>query len=159
MSRQTPTHPAHLGIRTATATDVPAIERLIHGAFAAYITRLDGQRPSPIHDDHASLVARGVVEVLDDEDGLAGVLVLLAETDHLLLHTIAVKSDWRGSGLGRRLLQHAEECTRLAGYSEMRLYTAEVMVETIALYRRCGWVEYDRAAPTGIRRIYMRKRV
>lgn len=146
-------------IRPAMPADVPAIERLIHEAFAGYVPRLGGAWPAPMREDYASLVARGVVEVLDDQRGLAGTLVLVAKADHLLLDTIAIRPERRGSGLGRRLFQHAEERARLSGLREMRLYTAEVMVENIAMYRRCGWVEYDRAAPNGIARVYMRKSI
>ena len=104
-------------------------------------------------------LASGVVEVVDDAAGVAGTLVLLEKADHLLLDNIAVRPDRQGSGVGKRLFLFAEDRARLAGHREMRLYTAEVMIENVALYRRCGWVEYDRSAATGTPRVYMRKRV
>lgn len=144
-------------IRPAVPADLPSIDCLIREAYEGYVPRMRGRRPAPMQENYADLVAGGSVEVLDDNVGLAGMIVLLELADHLLLDNIAVRRDRRGSGIGRQLFLHAEQRARGAGYRELRLYTAEAMIENIALYRRCGWLEYERAAPTGIPRVYMRK--
>jgi hypothetical protein len=43
------------------------------------------------------------------------------------------------------------------GHSRIRLYTHERMVENIALYARCGYIEYERRQEQGFRRVFMRK--
>ena len=47
----------------------------------------------------------------------------------------------RGLGLGRRLLEHLEECALASGAHVARLETGAVLTEALALYRSTGWVE------------------
>ena len=51
----------------------------------------------------------------------------------------------------------AEEEARRRGHRVIELYTNEVMVENIALYRRLGYVETGRKQVAGYDRVYMRK--
>ena len=47
----------------------------------------------------------------------------------------------RGLGLGRRLLEHLEECARASGARHAHIETGAVLTEALALYRSAGWVE------------------
>ncbi|MBL0889349.1 MAG: MarR family transcriptional regulator [Gemmatimonadaceae bacterium] len=50
----------------------------------------------------------------------------------------------RGLGLGRRLMEEAEEAARTLGIHTLRLDTNEALTEARALYKRSGWVEIPR---------------
>ncbi len=50
-----------------------------------------------------------------------------------------VDPDWRGAGLGHRLLRHLESETRRLGYGVVRLDTNATLVEAIAMYERAGY--------------------
>ena len=145
-------------IRQAAQEDVPAIERIVHDAYKRYVERI-GKPPGPMLDDYSARVAESAVWVLDDGDGIAGILVLLPAPDHLLLDNVAVDPARHGSGLGRRLMSFAEDEARRLGYAELRLYTHVMMHENLALYPRLGYEEFARFEQAGYQRVFMRKRL
>jgi hypothetical protein len=80
--------PTHT-VRRATVDDVPVIERLVAGAFEKYVERI-GRRPAPMTKDYRALLTTARVWVIDGPDGPVGVLVTVAQADHLLLDTAVV---------------------------------------------------------------------
>jgi ribosomal protein S18 acetylase RimI-like enzyme len=145
-------------IRPALPADVPAIERVVHDAYAHYVARM-GVRPGPMNDDYRARVAAGAVSVLEADGAIAGVLVLLDAPDHLLLDNVAVAPERQGQGIGRQLVAFAEAEARRRGYAEIKLYTHVTMVENQALYRRLGFDETHRGEQAGFQRVFMRKRL
>jgi GNAT superfamily N-acetyltransferase len=107
--------------RRAVPDDVPGIERCVEAAYAPYVERI-GRRPAPMDDRYAPKVSAGEVHVLDD-GGIVGVLVLVGQSDHLLVENVAVAPRRQGAGLGRRLLAFADEEAARRGLGELRLYT------------------------------------
>lgn len=144
-------------IRQAEPADAPAVHDIVQRAYAHYVERIGG-RPGPMDDDHARQVREGLVHVAED-DGIAGVLVLVREDDHLLIANVAVDPGRQGQGIGRRLLDFAESRAREAGLPELRLYTHVRMTENIALYMRLGYVETERRSEHGFERVFMTKRL
>jgi ribosomal protein S18 acetylase RimI-like enzyme len=109
-------------------------------------------------DDYGALITAGAVHVLEpDDQNIAAIIVLLEKADHLLLDNIAVRRDRQGRGLGRQLIDFAENEARRQGFAEIRLYTHVTMVENIALYTRLGFVETSRGHDSGYERVYMAK--
>ena len=145
-------------IRPATEADRPTIERLVHDAYAIYVSRI-GKPPGPMLDDYTALIAAGAVSVLEADGDVGAILVLLPKPDHLLLDNIAVRRDRQGQGLGRRLIAFAEAEARRLGLDEVRLYTHQTMTENIALYARLGFVETGRGHKAGYDRVFMTKRL
>ena len=143
-------------IRAATAADVPAIGEIVERAYRHYIPRI-GKPPGPMLDDYAARVAEGVVWVIEEGSGIAGILVLLPRPDYLLLDNIAVDPARQGSGLGRRLLAFAEAEAMRRGYREIRLYTHQTMTENQRLYAAIGYEETGRGTEAGYERVFMRK--
>jgi GNAT superfamily N-acetyltransferase len=68
-----------------------------------------------------------------------------------------VRPGHQGAGLGRCLLECAEDKAREAGYTSIYLYTQEIMTENRALYERIGYAEYARRHEVGLHRVYLRK--
>ncbi len=50
-----------------------------------------------------------------------------------------VHPDWRGAGLGARLLRHLEQRCAELGHGVVRLDTNGTLVEAIAMYERAGY--------------------
>ncbi len=143
-------------IRPATASDVSAIENVVEDAYAHYINRL-GRKPAPMTDDYIKHIEAGEVWVLTTGEGVASLIVLRTESDHLLVVNVAVGKAYQGHGFGKGLLNHAEAYARQKELDELRLYTNRLMHENLAIYPKLGWEEYKRADQDGFRRVFMRK--
>ncbi|AZC19624.1 MULTISPECIES: GNAT family N-acetyltransferase [Pseudomonas] len=143
-------------IRPAAPPDLAAIERIAKNAYAPYIARL-GREPAPMLEDYSCLVLARQVWVLEEQDAIAGFVVLLDAQEALLLDNLAVSPEAQGRGHGRHLLAFAERQALAAGHSCVRLYTNQAMTENIALYGRHGYVETHRAVENGLHRVYMSK--
>jgi len=143
-------------IRTAAAADVPVISQIVVEAYRHYIPRI-GKPPAPMLDDHHARVAEGVVWVIEDEFGIAGLIVLLPRSDHLLLDNIAVAPARQHSGLGRRLLAFAEAEALRRGYREIRLYTHRTMTENQRLYAAIAYEETGHSTEAGYERVFNAK--
>jgi GNAT superfamily N-acetyltransferase len=145
-------------IRLARREDAAAVSAVVDAAYVGYVPRL-GRKPTPMLDDYLDLISKGIVHVLEEKGEIAGVLVLIPEERAMLLRNIAVRPDAQGRGIGRRLLTFAEAKTLEAGYDVIQLYTNEVMIENLAIYKHCGYVETHRVEENRIRRVYMAKRL
>lgn len=143
-------------IRPATTHDLAAVEAIVASAYGGYVDRI-GAKPGPMLDDYAALIADGVVHVVERNGSVDGLLVLIAETDAMLLDNVAVRPEAKGLGLGRVLIEFAERSAIAAGYRTIRLYTHELMTENQALYGRIGYVETHRALDEGLRRVFFSK--
>ncbi len=145
-----------LGPRPATGDDLQGVEDVVHRAYAHYVSRI-GRLPGPMLDDYAGLIAAGRVHVVERGGAMLGVLVLIPESDAMLLDNVAVDPAAQGTGVGRILLEFAEQAARAAGYQAIKLYTNEAMTENIGLYTRIGYAETHRAEEKGLKRVYMVK--
>jgi ribosomal protein S18 acetylase RimI-like enzyme len=142
------------GIRRATADDLPAIRAVIDAAYARYLTRMD-KRPAPMFRDYGPSVDAGTTWVAGSP--ITAVLTLDPRDDHLYVENIAVDPSAQGGGLGRALMEFAEQEAARRGLNRVALVTHEVMTENQAIYARLGYIEIERRAEDGYRRIYMEK--
>jgi ribosomal protein S18 acetylase RimI-like enzyme len=109
-------------------------------------------------DNYPARIADGWVSVAEDStSNIAGIIVLIPGSDHLLLDNIAVQPDCQGQGFGRVLMKFAEREAKHLGYTRICLYTHEKMTENIDLYRRIGFVETGRGQQGGYDRVFMVK--
>ena len=145
-------------IRPAEAADLAPIERIVRDAYTRYIERM-GKPPGPMLDDYRRRIREHAIWVLEQAGAVVAALVLIPESDHLLLDNIVVDPAQQGKGLGRRLMDFAEAEARRRGYDEIRLYTHQTMTENIAMYRRLGYEETGRGAQAGYERVFLRKRL
>ena len=75
----------------------------------------------------------------------------------LITRAVAVAPCAQGSGLGRIMLEYAEQSAREAGYCFIKLYTNEAMTENIEHYSRIGYSESHWVEEKGLKRVYMVK--
>lgn len=128
------------GLRRATIADEAVVAALTEAAYAPY-TALFGYPPLPVTEDYAPRIARGEVWLLEQGLDLLGLIALERADDHILIFSVAVAPHHQGRGVGRKLLDFAEEQARLLGLSEVRLYTNALMERNIAIYKGRGYVE------------------
>ena len=142
----------------ATSADAAEISALTDSAYEKYVARI-GRKPQPMTAHYDALIATDEVWVTRDPAGISGVLVLMPQSDHVLIYSIAVRPTLQRSGLGRRLLAHAESRCCHFRFNEVRLYTNQSMIENIAWYEREGYVETGRDGTSGFQRVNMVKRI
>jgi ribosomal protein S18 acetylase RimI-like enzyme len=129
--------PAALRIRAARREEGCLIRELAQRAYEGYIASI-GVRPPPMDADYPTAIARGQAFVAID-GGIAGVIVLCPQSDHLLIDNVAVDPSSQGRGIGRSLLDFAEHRARALGLPRVRLYTHERMGRNLRLYSRLGY--------------------
>jgi ribosomal protein S18 acetylase RimI-like enzyme len=145
-------------LRRAGAADVAAVNALQHAAYARNRTIL-GVEPLPLTVDYATIVTDYDVWLLEQGDGLEGVLILETRADDLMIWSVAVAPEAQGRGIGNRLLAIAEARARELGRRRVRLYTGEKLTGNIAWYERHGFAR-ERIEDLGDRRlVHMMKRL
>jgi GNAT superfamily N-acetyltransferase len=140
--------------RQATEADLPSIQRVIAAAYAKYLSRM-GKPPAPLSRDYRAAVDAGAVWVAGRP--VTGVISLTPKPDVILIENVAVHPARQGTGLGRRLMEFAEQQARQRNIGRLSLYTNELMTENQALYAHLGYRETERRVEDGYRRIYMEK--
>lgn len=146
-------------VRAATPSDVAAVTAVVTAAYTPYVEQI-GVRPGPLRADYEAAVRdRDVRVALDEAGGVIGVLVLEHAEDHLLVENVAVVPAYQGTGVGRRLLDLAEQTARDLGLGEVRLFTHRLMARNIALYLSRGYAETHRETQDGFDRVFMTKRL
>lgn len=144
-------------VRLATPADVRDVTRVTRDAYSLYVPRI-GREPAPMSADHRALIEAGDVWVaVDDDDAVAGALVVRPVEGALLLESVAVAPAMQGRGIGRRLIAHAEELARRDGLGAVELYTNVHMTENLSLYPALGYEETGRATEDNFERVYFRK--
>ena len=141
--------------RLAVETDLGALRAIVDAAYGPYLTRMD-RPPAPMLRDMQPLVESGQVWVVGRPP--AGLISLVVtDDDSLLVENVAVRPDAQGAGLGRQLMEFAEEEARRLDARRLWLYTNEVMHENIDIYTHLGYREFDRRSEGGYRRVFMEK--
>ena len=144
--------------RWANDTDALQIAELVNAAYGHYVERI-GRLPGPMTENYARVIRDARVRVAERQGVIVGVLVLNVTDEGFVIDNVAVHPSRRGMGLGRALLETAEDEARRAGFSSIYLYTHDKMTENLALYSRIGYVEYDRRSHGDFSLVYMRKRL
>lgn len=143
-------------IRNAESLDAADMKICVEAAYRHYVPRI-GKPPEPMLYDYSEVVRCHQAFVAVDKGQIVGVLVLTPGSEEMLLDNVAVHPDHQGIGLGRKLLQLAEEEARKQGFASLILFTHELMTENIELYEKIGYVETDRRTETEYARVYMKK--
>lgn len=144
-------------IRRATAADSANVRTLTRAAYAKWVP-LIGREPLPMTADYDRAVAEHIVELLEQDGRLVGLVELVPENTFLMIENLAVDPGHQRQGVGERLLRHAEDLARSLGHSETRLYTNAAFAANIAFYARRGYEEFERRSIVpGSMTVFMRK--
>jgi ribosomal-protein-alanine N-acetyltransferase len=123
--------PAPVTIRRRRASDDAFIADLGKEAFTEYSASASG------HTAHMATTAHTLIAEKNDE--LVGLVIVDVRGGHAHLAAIAVRTAWRGRGLGRALLRAGEAVAREMGAREMDLATADSNLAAAELFLRSGY--------------------
>lgn len=151
-----------LELRPAEPHEAAAIAGIVRAAYARWVPAI-GREPLPMRVDYDKALQEHRFDVVAEggrTDGrIVGVIETMQRADHIWIENVAVAPEAQGSGIGRRLLDHAERLARAAGCLEARLLTNAAFEANVALYRRLGYVvDREEEFLSGIT-VYMSKKL
>ena len=151
-------HDAVVRIRQARSEDADLIRTLTREAYARWVPVI-GREPLPMTADYAAALKHHRFDLLDVDGKLAGLVETIPKSDHLLIENVAISPPLQGRGLGKVLLDHAEELAAASGYSDIRLYTNALFAENLRLYQKRGYrIDREEAWAGGVV-VHMNKRL
>ncbi len=134
-------------LRPATNADCGRVRDLVFTVLGEYHLQPDpGCTDADLDDIEQSYFARGgVFHVLEEPDGaIIGSYGLYPTASGVCeLRKMYLCRDYRGRGLGRRLLEHALAQARQAGFRRITLETASVLKEAVRLYESHGFKPFQ----------------
>jgi putative acetyltransferase len=147
-------------LRTASDQDGPQIRSLVFGILEEYGLRGE---PGAKDADLASVVDSyiapgGAFEVMVVGERVIGTLGLFRMQAHECeLRKMYLHADFRGLGLGKKLLQHGIETARSLGFCTIMLETIAPLREAIGLYHAFGFrdVPIPKVTPRADRRMQL----
>lgn len=144
--------------RPAEVADAATIKDIVRAAYAKWVPMI-GREPMPMRADYDKAVAEHPFDLAVEDGRIVGMLETMLEDDHLWLENVCVAPQAQGRGIGRLLLERAEEKARAAGRRELRLLTNGAFEANVSLYRKHGYT-IDREEPfMNGTTVYMSKRL
>jgi len=127
-----------LRIRIGSDDDVPAVTRLINSAFVVEQVVFDGNRVDDL--GVRAYMSGGTFLVAEDSGGLVGCVYVETRGDRSYLGLLSVQPARQGAGLGRRLVDAAENLARESGSCAMDLRVISARGEQLLpFYQRLGY--------------------
>jgi GNAT superfamily N-acetyltransferase len=120
------------------------LARLINAAFRVEQPFIEGDRINP--DGVGAYMERGKFLLAEDSAGLAGCVYVELRGDRGYVGLLGVDPPRQGTGLGRKLMDAAENYFREAGCRAVDLRIVSARTPLPAFYRHLGYVETG-AAP------------
>lgn len=136
-----------LPLRIALPHEGAALRDLARAAYAKWVPVL-GREPRPMQADYEAAIKAFRFDVIEVDGTIVASIQTEPRDGHFWVESVAVAPELQGQGVGQRLLAHAEELARAAGFSEIRLLTNGKMMDNRRLYARVGYVE-DLEEPFG----------
>ena len=130
-------------IRLAQSADVEALSALINIAFRVELPFIEGDRINP--DGVREDMKKGKFLVAEDVAGLAGCVYVEVRGDRGYLGLLAVEPRRQGTGLGRKLMDAAEDFFRNANCVAVDLRIVSAREPLPRFYRHLGYAETGRA--------------
>lgn len=147
-----------LSFRPAKAADAVAIRDIVRAAYARWVPVI-GREPLPMRADYHKALAEHPFDLAIEDGRVVGMIETMLADHHLWIENVCVAPDAQGRGIGRLLLERAEDKAREAGRNELRLLTNGAFEANVLLYKRHGYT-IDREEPfMGGMTVYMSKRL
>jgi GNAT superfamily N-acetyltransferase len=128
-----------LRVRLAGLADAEPLARLINAAFCVEQPFIEGDRTDP--DGVRAYMKKGKFLLAEDAAGLAGCVYVELRGDRGYVGLLGVDPPRQGTGLGRKLMDAAENYFREAGCCAVDLRIISARTPLPSFYRHLGYVE------------------
>ncbi|MDH7478660.1 MAG: GNAT family N-acetyltransferase, partial [Syntrophomonadaceae bacterium] len=135
-------HTANVQVRQAVIGEASAIAEVLHRAFVEYeplYTREAFLATTPSADQLRQRWDEGPVWVAVQDNRVVGTLSAVPRGEALYLRSMALLPSARGYGIGRVLLQQAEQFAAGQGFRLVFLCTTPFLTRAIRLYKKLGF--------------------
>jgi len=126
-------------LRKAGPADANRIAALVNRAFLAESWFKSADRTNV--DQVRELLSKGVFLLLEEEARPLACVYLEPRGNRVYLGMLSVEQDAQGRGIGRRMMQEAENFARRSGHVAIDLRIVHVRTELPPYYRKLGYVE------------------
>ena len=126
-------------IRVAVEEDVEPLSRLINAAFVVEQPFIEGERIDPA--GVRGYMEKGEFLVAEDATGLAGCVYVELRGERGYLGLLGVTPERQGTGLGRKLMDAAENYFRAGGCRAIDLRIISPRTPLPAFYQRMGYTQ------------------
>jgi len=123
----------------ASVADAEALARLINSAFRVEQPFIEGDRINP--DGVRAYMEKGKFLLAEDAEGLTGCVYVELHGDRGYLGLLGVEPQRQGTGLGRQLMDTAENFFRQAGCVAVDLRIVSARAPLPSFYRHLGYLE------------------
>ncbi|HSF45634.1 MAG TPA: GNAT family N-acetyltransferase [Chitinophagaceae bacterium] len=144
-------------IRIADLSDIPHIVRLLNSSYRGDTSRkgwtteadlIAGEVRTNEENLSGVMLEPGSVILKYEEDGkLLACVNLKKHGDRIYLGMFSVMPELQGGGIGKKMLQAAEEHAKHVGCSAIYMYVISVRTELIDWYKRKGYEETGELVP------------
>jgi GNAT superfamily N-acetyltransferase len=124
--------------RRAGPDDADIVRTLTRQSYTKWVPVI-GREPKPMSADYTAAVRNHLIDMAFSEDVLAGLIEIIPHPDHILIENVAVSPDMQGRGLGKILVNRAEDETRTRKLTMVKLYTNAKFESNIQFYQRLGY--------------------
>lgn len=139
-------------ITTATLEDVPALEKLINSAYRGETSKLGWTTEANLLQDKRitadelyETINKNTILKYTDNNTIIGCVLLADKGNKLYLGMLTVSPELQNSGIGKKLLQKAEEHALSLNLPKIAMTVISIREELIAWYNRHGFID------TGVR--------
>lgn len=142
----------HLKIRPALPGDLPDLTKMI-AALSAHHDEISPITPQTLSRDLFGSPAWAQVLVADQHGRLVGYAALLpryrmhAGQRGLNLHHLFIREDFRGQGIGQRLIEASKDVARRAGCCKLTVGTDPKNETAQQIYEHLGFSRADASGP------------
>ena len=130
-------------LRRGVEEDAATIARIVNEAYEVERFFVLGDRTTP--DDVVAHMRQGVFLVAAEGDRLLGSVYVETDDERGTFGMLAVEPSRQGAGLGRRLIDAAEDHIRQAGGRSVEIQVVNVRTDLLPRYRRLGFVDVGTA--------------
>ena len=144
--------------RPAEQADAATVRDIVRAAYARWVPVI-GREPMPMRVDYEKAVAEHPFELAVEGGHIVGMIETMLEDDHLWIENVCVAPQEQGRGIGRLLLERAEQKALDAGRPELRLLTNGAFEANVSLYKKHGYtIDREEAFMNGMT-VYLSKKL